>query len=259
MKVAVAGGTGMVGTAVVANLRATGVEPVILSRSAGVDLVSGSGLDELLAGVTAVIDVTSSPDRDAGHLVAFFSSVAQQLQRAAAAAGVERIVTLSIVGIDGNEERPHYAGKLAQERAAKAGQVPWIILRATQFHSYGGQVLQWMRRGRRVSVPTQPTQPVDIATVAAHLVRLAIGDDAIGQTVELAGPQRSTVADQVRVAAELAGDEVEVAEQWLPGGTEERMRAGGALPPPPARSSTGRRSTNGQRHNGSEPARPVRD
>jgi uncharacterized protein YbjT (DUF2867 family) len=230
MKVAVAGGTGLVGSQAVTALREQGDDVVVLSRGTGVDLISGDGLAEALAGVEAIVDCTSTPAQDAEGAREFFGTVARNLQAAAAEAGVRRVVTLSIIGLEAMAGRGHYAGKLAQEKATREGSVPATILRATQFHDFGGQLIEWLRKGPIVPVPMMPVQTVDTATVGCHLARLAHGDDE-GRTVQLAGPQRSTIAIVARRTARARRVRVLVVPLWLPGETERHARRGAALPP----------------------------
>lgn len=239
MKVAVAGGTGVAGSSAVAALRERGDEVVVLSRSHEVDLVSGDGLAEAVVGVEAVIDATSIVTQDRTEAVDFFTAVARNLQRAGAAAGVKRIVTLSIVGIDASPARAHYAGKLAQEATTRAGDVPAVILRATQFHDFAGQYLGWMRKGPVVPTPIQPTQTVDVVVVGEQLARLAHAEPGVvgwpvDGTIELAGPQPGTLAAQVRAVARQRGDRVLVLPLWLPGSSEKAIRRGAARPGPAA-------------------------
>lgn len=237
MKVAVAGGTGLVGRAVVARLEESGHEAVVLSRATGIDLTDPSALPDLIErvrGVEAIVDATASPtttDRDA--LIGFFVSVARHLRQAAEAAGVRRVVTLSIVGIDRMPGYAHYAAKLAQEEEARAGALPATILRATQFHDFGGQLTDWRARGPLLLCPVQPVQTVGVPTVAAHLVRLAQGAEE-GATVDLAGPQRHGLARQVRRTARARGRRLAVVPVWVPGGTWAAARRGAALPGPDA-------------------------
>ncbi len=162
MRVAVAGGTGQVGTKVVEALRARGDEVVVLSRGQGVDLVGGEGLAAALVGAEVVVDCSSTPARSGAECVEFFAAVASNLQRAGAEAGVRRVVTLSIVGIEAMAGRGHYAGKLAQETATQQGPVPWAMLRATQFHTFAGSLIEWVGKGPLLPCPIQPVQPVDV-------------------------------------------------------------------------------------------------
>jgi len=244
VKVAVAGGTGQVGAPLVELLRTRGDDVVVLSRSAGVDLTTGAGLADALAGVDVVVDVTSTTDRDARRCVAFFGSVAKHLQEAGSAAGVRRIVTLSIVGIDGLDGGGpfgHYAGKLAQEAATEAGTVPTVILRATQFHGFPGQMIDWMAKGPFLPVPKQPVQTVDLDAVVAHLARLVDADvEAEHARVDLAGPEKQLLADLVRATARARGKRLFAVPVWLPGDTARRIREG-ALQAPPGAIVDGRR------------------
>ena len=244
MRVAVAGGTGQVGAPVVERLRERGHDVVVLSRSEGVDLTTGAGLADALEGAEVIVDATSTAARDTKSCVEFFSSVARNLQEAGAAAAVRRIVTLSIVGIDGLDGGgpfAHYAGKLAQEAATTAGAVPTVILRASQFHGFPGQMIDWMAKGPFLPVPKQPVQTVDLDAVVDHLVRLVDADvGSSHELVNLAGPERQLLADLVRATARARGRRLLVVPVWLPGETARRIREG-ALQAPPGAIIDGRR------------------
>ena len=140
--IAVAGATGLVGREVVAALREGGHKPVEISRATGVDVVTGTGLDRALSGVSAVVDVLNRPAQDAAEAVAFFQTTTRNLLDAEHRAGVGHHVLLSIVNIDRFEGSAHYAGKRAQERVVETGPVPWTIQRATQFHDFAGMVAE---------------------------------------------------------------------------------------------------------------------
>lgn len=228
MRVAVVGGAGLAGRRAVAALEAAGDEVVVLSRSTGVDAVSGAGLDEALVGVEAVVDAANVGSMDRDVVTRFFTAVAGNLQAAGARARVRRIVTLSIYGIDGLEGRGYFAGKLAQEAVARAGEVPSTILRATQFHDFGAQLMEWTRWGPFVGVPIQPVQTVATETVGAHLARLVhAGQDG---TVNLAGPRPDVLVRQVRRHARAAGLRTLAVPLWLPGRAERLVRAGALVP-----------------------------
>jgi uncharacterized protein YbjT (DUF2867 family) len=229
MRVAVAGGTGLVGTKVVERLRQRGDDVVVLARSAGVDLTTGAGLAAALEGVEVIIDTTSIVAKKPAEYVAFFRAVAEHLQQAAAPAGVRRIVTLSIVGIDGLGGGPfaHYDGKLAQEAATEAGPVPTSILRATQFHGFAGQLIDWVAKSGVLPCPKQPVQTVDVDAVAEQLVVMA-HEETTDQHVrrDLAGPEKALLADLARAIAKARGQRLWVAPVWLPGATAKKIRAG---------------------------------
>src|SRR5579875_1057902 len=129
-KVAVAGATGQVGRAVVAALRDAGHEAAELSRSRGVDVLSGDGLDDALAGADVVVDVLNAPAVDRVEAVSFFTRTSDNLLAAEQRQGVRHHVLLSIVSVDAVPDNAHYLGKVAQEQRVEAGPVPWTIVRA---------------------------------------------------------------------------------------------------------------------------------
>ena len=230
MKVAVVGGAGLAGRHTVEAFRAAGHEALVLSRRTGVDAATGKGLAAALDGVDAVVDVTQPSTMARAEATAFFRAVARNLQAAGAAAGVRRVVTLSIHGIDGLEGRSYFAAKLAHEAAAREGAVPATILRATQFHDFGAQLMQWTRKGPLVGVPVQPVQTVALPTVAEHLVRLV--HDGVEGTVSLAGPERDSLVRQVRAHVRAAGKRYVAVPLWLPGEAERRIRRGALVAGP---------------------------
>jgi uncharacterized protein YbjT (DUF2867 family) len=194
MRIAVAGGTGTVGRHVTAAAEQAGHEIVVLSRSRGVDVLSGAGLAGALADVDVVID-TANPDAiDEGPATEFFTTAAAALQRAGSEAGVRHIVTLSIVGID-RTSFGYYNAKLAQERAAASGPVPSTIMRATQFYELPGQLISLTRQDSHARVlDLGQVQPVAARTVGEVLVEVAESAPA-GRAPELAGPQRTNLIE----------------------------------------------------------------
>jgi uncharacterized protein YbjT (DUF2867 family) len=229
MKIAVAGGTGVAGRWTVEALRADGHEVIVIARSAGVDLVTGDGLDAALAGVDAVIDATNVASSGKQASSEFFEATARTLMRAAAVAGVGHIVALSIIGID-RVPYGYYQGKLRQEKVLQESPVPVSILRAAQFHEFPGQYLAKLP-GPVVIVPRWRAQPVAAREVGAALARIAVGDPVAMS--ELAGPREEIMADMVRQVVRARGDRRLVASVRLPGATGKAMAAGGGLPGKP--------------------------
>ncbi|GAA2240145.1 NAD(P)H-binding protein [Rarobacter faecitabidus] len=225
MRIAVAGGTGTVGRYVVAAARARDLDVTVLSRSTGVDIKTGVGLDRALDGVRSVIDVTNVTTLSSRASRDFFTTVTRHLLRVGAKAGVRHHVALSIVGID-DIDASYYAGKLAQERAVIAGEVPYTIARTAQFHEFVGQMLERMR-GPVAMLPEMPIRPVSAREVGEHLVTLAQGR-AQGRATDLVGPVDELLADLAR--RQLAHDGVRrrVLEVRLPG-AYGRGIASGAL------------------------------
>lgn len=228
-KVAVAGGTGVVGRYVVAAVAAQGHTPVVLSRSAGVDLVTGRGLDEALAGADAVVDVSNVTTLSRRRSVAFFETATRHLVDAGRRAGVAHHVALSIVGCD-RVDLGYYAGKVRQEELVLAAGVPGSVLRATQFHEFPGQLLE---RGRGpVVVPDMLSQPIAAREVGAALAELALGDP-VGMAPELAGPEQLRMPEMVRALLRARGEDRRVWTLRLPGRAARAAATGGLLPTGP--------------------------
>ena len=196
MRIAVAGGTGVVGRHVVRLLGEAGHEPVVLSRATGTDLVSGSGLAAALDGVSAVVDVSGPRTVRRSAAVSWFDRATGQLLEQGRRAGVRHHVVLSIVGID-RVRSGYYAGKLRQEELALAGPLAVSVLRATQFHEFAGQVLDRTRIGPVAVVPRLRVQPVAAAEVAEALVALVAGPPA-GRVPDLGGPRQEDLVDMAR-------------------------------------------------------------
>lgn len=224
MKIAVAGGTGVVGRHVVDVARERGHHVVVLSRSEGVDLTTGAGLTERLDDVDAVIDTTNQVSQKRADSEAFFGGVTRTLLSAEAAAGVHHHVVLSIVGID-DVDSGYYAGKRLQERIVAEGPVPWSVLRATQFHEFAEQALGFARVGPFSLVPRMLSQPVAAREVGQALVDLAEGDP-VGRAPELAGPERLQMVDLARKVAHGR----RVVPVRVPGAAGRAMRTGALVP-----------------------------
>lgn len=195
MKMAVAGGTGWVGKLVVQQAGERGHEVVVISRSGGVDLMTGAGLDDALRGVDVVIDVANVATLSRKASVAFFEAETRNLLAAEERAGVGHHVLLSIVGVD-RVDSGYYFGKRRQEELALAGPIPVTLLRVTQFHEFAAQMLDKVPGPVKVA-PLMKSRPVAASEVAAELVRLAEGP-AQGRVTELAGPEVLTMASMMR-------------------------------------------------------------
>src|SRR6266511_5376154 len=171
-KRAVAGATGRVGRHVVEVLKAGGHDIVAMSRESGVDVVSGEGLAQALAGVECIIDVASGPSPDQAAATQFFTAAARNLHKAGQRAGVRRMVVVSIIGCD-RFTAGYNAAKVAHERAMLSGPLPVRILRAAQFHEFVAQLVEWGRQGQVSYLPKMRTQLVAVRTVAQALADLA--------------------------------------------------------------------------------------
>ena len=233
MRIAVIGATGLVGRAVLAAVEREGHEGVAVSRSSGVDVVSGEGLEAALAGCDAVVDVLNPSDSEGDGPQRFFTAATHNLLRAGRAAGVSHHVVLSIVGVDLVRGNPHYIGKQHQERLARSGPVPATIVRATQFHDFAGMVASWTRDGDSAFVPPLLVQPIDVGDLAAALAEVAAGDRGDG-LLEIAGPEKQDLVDMARRTLAARGESVRLTTGWRePFGVE--MAGEAHLPGPGAR------------------------
>ncbi|ALX67340.1 SDR family oxidoreductase [Microbacterium sp. XT11] len=213
MRIAVAGGTGRIGRLVVAELEGQGHEAVSLSRGEGVDLRTGTGLAERLAGADAVIDASNPPVEDVADAEATFTAITRTLLDAERAAGVGHHVALSIAALDAVQGNPHYFGKRAQERAVRAGDVPFTIVRATQFHDFPAMIGEWTVIDGESVVPPLLLQPIAPADVAAELVAVAVASPLHG-TVEIAGPRTEDAVDMARRTFAARGVDRPLRASW---------------------------------------------
>ncbi|MEU6266642.1 SDR family oxidoreductase [Saccharopolyspora shandongensis] len=204
MKIAVIGGTGLIGSQVVKILNASGHEAVPHSPSTGLDLLSGQGLAEALDGADVVVNLTNSPTFDEASLE-FFQKTMDNLLAAAEAAGVGHAVVLSIVGADQVPGLVYYRAKVLQEDILKAGAVPYSIVRATQFFEFIDAVLSWTADEKTVRLPATRVQPMAAAEVAQAVADVAVGTPLQG-TRDVAGPEVFTLDELGKIALAARGD-----------------------------------------------------
>jgi uncharacterized protein YbjT (DUF2867 family) len=211
-RIAVIGATGRVGSHLVEILEERGHEVVPIARSKGVDVITGEGLGEALAGVETIIDAATGPSPDQTQATAFFTTAAQNLQRAGAAAGVKRIVVVSIIGID-KFHGGYNAAKLAHERALLEGPLPVRIVRAAQFHEFVEPLVGWTIQDGVAHVPAMRTQLVSARAVAETLADAAEEQEIEnGKITEVAGPREERLSDAAALLFARRGESIEVRE-----------------------------------------------
>lgn len=196
MKIVVIGGTGLIGRQLVAILAGQGHDAIAAAPSAGVNTLSGAGLLEALAGADTVVDVSNAPSFEDGAVLEFFNRSASTLTTAARAAGVRRIVALSVVGTDRLQASGYFRAKQAQERIIAAGGVPFTIVRATQFFEFMATIAADYTDGEVVRLPTFALRPIASRDVAAALAD-AVAAPARDETIDIAGPERAPLAEFV--------------------------------------------------------------
>ncbi|GAA2332167.1 NAD(P)H-binding protein [Streptomyces kunmingensis] len=174
MKIAVIGGTGLIGSQVVQNLNSAGHEAVPHSKSTGIDIISGQGLEQAVAGADVVVNLTNSPTFDEAS-PAFFRTSMDNLLAAAHKGGAGHFVILSIVGVDRVPQLDYYRAKVLQEDILKTGGIPYSIVRATQFMEFIDSVLSWTADDDTVRLPATPIQPIAAKDVAHAVAEVAAG------------------------------------------------------------------------------------
>ncbi len=205
MKIIVIGGTGLIGTKVVKNLRDKGHEVVPASPSKGINSVTGEGLAEALVGAQVVVDVANAPSWEDKAVLEFFETSGRNLLAAEAAAGVGYHVALSVVGTDRLLASGYFRAKMAQENLIKASSIPYTIVRATQFFEFVGGIAQSATEGQTVRLPSVLMQPIVSDDVAAVIADAALAEPLNG-TVDLAGPEAIRQDDLVRRFLKATGD-----------------------------------------------------
>jgi uncharacterized protein YbjT (DUF2867 family) len=205
MKIAVIGGTGLIGSQVVKLLNASGHEAVPSSPSTGLDLLSGQGLDQALAGADVVVNLTNSPTFDEAS-PAFFAKTMDNMLTAAKTAGVGHAVILSILGAERVPGLVYYRAKVLQEDILKAGPLPYSIVRATQFYEFIPAVLSMTADGDTVRLPATRVQPMASADVAQAVAGVSAGDPLAG-TRGVAGPEVFPLDELGRICLAARGDQ----------------------------------------------------
>lgn len=238
-RIAVAGGTGRVGRHVVDVLKKQGHEVVAMSRSSGVDVITGEGLADALAGVDAVVDAATGPSSDQQAATEFFTTAARNLQQAGQRAGVRRMVVVSIIGID-RFVGGYGAAKIAHEREHLSGPIPVRILRASQFHEFVEPLLEWGRQGEVVYVPKMRTQPVAARSVGEKLADLATDPEAApapgsppAPFLEIAGPREESLPDLAALLMARRGESLKIEVVSDPADPNRELNENGGLLPGP--------------------------
>ena len=236
-RIAVAGATGRVGRHVVNVLEQQGYEVVAISRSAGVDVVTGDGLADALSGVESLVDATSGASPEQQAATDFFTAATRNLQERGASAGVRRIIVISIIGTD-RFTAGYGAAKRVHERAMLAGPIPSTIVRAAQFHEFVSQLMDWGKQDGVIYLPKMRTQLVAARTVAELLADLATGcgpappRGANGSAIlEIAGPREENLVDAARLLAAHRGEHVSIQGVSNPNDPDWGLYESGALLP----------------------------
>jgi len=197
MNIIVIGGTGLIGSKLVAILQQRGHDARAASPNSGVNTMTGEGLDAALAGADIVVDVANSPSFADDAVMEFFTTSGRNLLAAAKAAGVKHHVALSVVGTDRLAESGYFRGKIAQEALIRDSRLPYTIVHSTQFYEFLGGIVASSTDGDTIRL-----SPAHIQAISSDDVALAMADYTLGEpknsVVEIAGPERVRLADLVQ-------------------------------------------------------------
>jgi len=189
MKVVVIGGTGLIGSKLVARLQSAGHEVVVGAPNTGVNTITGEGLDAALTGARVVVDVANSPSFEDSAVMEFFRTSGRNLLDAEAKAGVRHHVALSVVGTERLQASGYFRAKQAQEDLIKASGIPYTIVHSTQFFEFARGIAQSATVGDAVHLSPAWIQPISSDDVADAMFDAAVGEPLDG-TMEIAGPEQ---------------------------------------------------------------------
>jgi uncharacterized protein YbjT (DUF2867 family) len=209
MKIVVIGGTGLVGSKLVARLSEHGHDAVPAAPSTGVDTLTGEGLKEVLVGADVVVDVSNSPSFQDQDVLDFFRTSTGNIVAAASDAGVRHYVALSVVGADRSPGHGYFRAKVAQEKLIQESGVPFSIVRATQFFEFAGAVATTSTVDGVVRLPGAAVQPIAADDVASAVGRTAAGAPVNGVT-EVSGPEVLGLDEWIRTVLTAQSDPREV-------------------------------------------------
>jgi uncharacterized protein YbjT (DUF2867 family) len=205
MKIVVIGGSGLVGSKVVARLAEQGHDPLAASPDSGVNTLTGEGLAEVLSGAQVVVDVSNSPSFEAKAALEFFTTSTGNLLPAEKTAGVGHHVALSVVGTERLSESGYFRAKLAQEQLIKGSGIPYSIVHATQFFEFVKSIADSATDGTTVRLSPALIQPIAADAVAGAVARTAVGEPING-TIEIAGPEQFGLDELIRKGLRFRGD-----------------------------------------------------
>lgn len=204
MKVVVIGGTGLIGSKVIALLQGAGHDAVAAAPSTGVNTVTGEGLQAALHGADVVIDLANSPSFEPSAVMSFFTAHEKNLLAAEARAGIRHHVALSIVGVD-RSDNGYFRAKIVQEDLIKGSLIPYTIIRSTQFMEFLGAIADAGQVDGVVNIATGRFQPIAADDVAAVVAEVAISAPR-NATIEIAGPERGAFDEIIKRYLEMMGD-----------------------------------------------------
>ena len=209
MKIVVIGGTGLIGSKLVTTLREHGHEAVPAAPNTGVNTLTGEGLEAVLEGAAAVVDVSNAPPSSDEQVMEFFRASTTNLLDYSTKAGIEHVVALSVVGTDRLTESGYFRAKVVQEALIRESGLSYSIVHATQFFEFVKAMADFSTVDGEVRLPSALIQPMAADDVAAAIGRVAVGQPLNGLR-EVGGPEQFGLDALVRKGLAAKGDPREV-------------------------------------------------
>lgn len=218
----ITGGTGTLGRQLVRQLCYQGLDVGILTRRKDVDLPSGAKvyagditsvdtIREAVGNASVIVHCASNP-RQPTVDVEGTGNILQSIDRKA----FRHFLYVSIAGVD-RSRYPYYQAKHQVEKMVESSDVPWSVLRATQFHDLVlHRLIEPFDRGSGLSIKIPQGmrfQSVDVSDVANRLQQIAMSD-CLRATITIGGPETLTIEDMVRTYLDVLGrnDDIEPTE-----------------------------------------------
>jgi uncharacterized protein YbjT (DUF2867 family) len=205
MKIVVIGGSGLIGSKLVNKLRQLDHQVIAASPATGINTVTGEGLAGAMSNTDVVVDLANSPSFEDKAVMEFFQTAGHNLLAAEVSAGVRHHLALSIVGVDIMQNIGYMRAKKAQEDLIKQSGVPYTIVRSTQFLEFLPGIAKEATKGNEVHLSNVKFQPIaadDVASFVAESVLAA----PINGTIEIAGPERSSIYEMVAQYLQMIND-----------------------------------------------------
>jgi uncharacterized protein YbjT (DUF2867 family) len=197
MKIVVIGGSGLIGSKLVAKLRQLARTVISASPDSGINTITGEGLNEALKDTDVVVDVSNSPSFEDNAVMEFFKKSTFNLLTAEVYNGVKYHVALSIVGADRLPKSGYLRAKLAQEELIKESGIQYTILRSTQFFEFADRIAKEATIGNEVHVSPAAFQPIASDEVVSALADVVVGEH-LNTTTEVGGPVRMRMSEFIR-------------------------------------------------------------
>lgn len=138
--------------------------------------------------------------------------LAEVFGRAAAAAGVERILYLGGLGETGPALSRHLASRREVETAVRAGGVPVTVLRAAMIIGSGSasfEILRYLVERLPVMVTPRwvstPCQPIAVRNVLHYLVACLTSEATVGRELDIGGADVQTYREVMQLMAAALG------------------------------------------------------